>query len=55
MKGADYTLEKMNQEERRIVEGCGGEIHFLTFVAGKSTTTLLARLGQADGGPVTGD
>ena len=54
VKGADYTLEKMNQEERRIVEGCGGEIHFLTFVAGKSTTTLLARLGQADGGPVTG-
>ena len=45
VKGADYDRETMNPEERRIVEGCGGEIHFLALVAGKSTTNLIGRMG----------
>ena len=48
VKGADYTLEKMNQEERRIVESCGGAIHFLAFVEGRSTTNLIGRLSKPD-------
>ena len=48
VKGADYTRETMNQEERRIVEGCGGEIQFLAFVAGKSTTGLIGRMAGGE-------
>jgi rfaE bifunctional protein nucleotidyltransferase chain/domain len=45
VKGGDYNLDTMNQEERRIVEACGGRIHFLSFVEGRSTTNLINRLG----------
>ena len=44
VKGGDYNLDTMNQEERRNVEACGGQIHFLQFVEGKSTTNLINRL-----------
>ncbi|MBL9137787.1 MAG: adenylyltransferase/cytidyltransferase family protein [Verrucomicrobiales bacterium] len=40
-KGADYTLETLNQEERRIVESKGGVIRFIPLVAGRSTTAAL--------------
>lgn len=50
VKGADYDLQKMNQEERRIVEGFGGEIRFLSFVEGRSTTNLINRMGKPAGG-----
>jgi D-glycero-beta-D-manno-heptose 1-phosphate adenylyltransferase len=47
-KGADYTLETLNQDERRAVESLGGRIAFLTLVPGKSTTgTLRAIEGSA--------
>ena len=44
IKGGDYTLETVNQEERRIVESFGGRIRFIPFVPGKSTTALLKRI-----------
>ena len=44
-KGADYTLETLNQEERRIVESKGGVIRFIPLVPGRSTTNTLKRLG----------
>ncbi|HMO65244.1 MAG TPA: adenylyltransferase/cytidyltransferase family protein [Verrucomicrobiota bacterium] len=44
-KGGDYTLESLDQTERRVVEMAGGRIAFIPFVAGKSTTALLARAG----------
>ena len=44
-KGADYTLETLNQDERRTVESAGGTIAFLPLVAGRSTTATLRRLG----------
>ena len=44
-KGADYTLETLNPEERRTVETAGGVIAFVDLVAGKSTTATLRKLG----------
>ena len=42
-KGGDYTLETINQDERRAVERLGGRIVLLAHVPGKSTTALLAK------------
>jgi rfaE bifunctional protein nucleotidyltransferase chain/domain len=46
VKGGDYTLETLNQEERRTVEQGGGKILILPFVPGKSTTALLQKIVQ---------
>lgn len=46
VKGGDYTLETLNQEERRTVEQAGGKIVLLPFVPGKSTTTLLEKIAR---------
>jgi D-glycero-beta-D-manno-heptose 1-phosphate adenylyltransferase len=43
VKGGDYTIETINQEERRVIEQLGGEIVLLGHVPGKSTTALLAK------------
>ncbi len=44
VKGGDYTLETLNQEERRVVEQAGGQIVIFPLVPGKSTTTLLGKI-----------
>ena len=44
IKGGDYTLETIDQDERRAVEAGGGRIAFIPFVPGKSTTGLLAKI-----------
>ena len=44
VKGGDYTLQTMDQEERRAVESAGGRIQFLAFVPGKSTSALVERI-----------
>jgi rfaE bifunctional protein nucleotidyltransferase chain/domain len=46
VKGGDYTLETLNQEERRIVESAGGKIVLIPFVPGKSTTSLLEKISR---------
>ncbi len=46
VKGGDYTLETINQDERRVVEEAGGEIVLLSFVEGRSTTATLQKLGK---------
>ena len=43
VKGGDYTLETLNQDERRAVESAGGKIVIIPFVPGKSTTALLKK------------
>ncbi len=43
-KGGDYTLETL--PEARIVESYGGEVAFIPLVAGKSTSGMIARMGQ---------
>jgi rfaE bifunctional protein nucleotidyltransferase chain/domain len=44
VKGGDYTLETVNQEERRVVEQAGGRIIIIPIVPGKSTTALLEKI-----------
>lgn len=44
VKGGDYTLETLDQDERRTVESAGGRIELISFVPGKSTTATLQKL-----------
>ncbi len=46
VKGGDYTLDTVNQDERRTVEQGGGRIIIIPVVAGKSTTTLLGKIAR---------
>jgi len=46
VKGGDYTLETLNQDERRAVESAGGQILLVPFVPGKSTTGLLEKISR---------
>jgi rfaE bifunctional protein nucleotidyltransferase chain/domain len=46
VKGGDYTLDTLNQDERRAVESAGGKIILVPFVAGKSTTGLLEKISR---------
>lgn len=48
VKGGDYTLETLDQEERALVERAGGKIVILPLVPGKSTTALLNRTRLKD-------
>ena len=44
VKGGDYTLETVDQDERRAVESGGGRIVFIPFLPGRSTTGLVAKI-----------
>jgi len=44
VKGGDYTLETLDQDERRTVEQAGGRIVIIPFVPGKSTTATIQKL-----------
>src|SRR5450432_3555649 len=46
VKGGDYTLETLNQDERSAVESVGGKIKIIPFVPGKSTTALLEKISR---------
>jgi D-glycero-beta-D-manno-heptose 1-phosphate adenylyltransferase len=46
VKGGDYTLETLNQNERRAVESAGGKIILVPFVPGKSTSALLEKISR---------
>jgi D-glycero-beta-D-manno-heptose 1-phosphate adenylyltransferase len=46
-KAGDYTLEKLNAEERAALEAMGTEIKFLPYLEGFSTTQLIARIKAA--------
>lgn len=47
VKGGDYTIDTINQDERRLIESSGGSIVLLAHVPGQSTTALLQKLGNA--------
>lgn len=44
VKGGDYTVETLDQNERSAVESQGGQIVILSFVPGKSTTATIKRI-----------
>src|SRR6266568_1396 len=46
VKGGDYTLETLNQDERRTVERAGGKIVIIPLVPGKSTSSVFQKLSQ---------
>jgi rfaE bifunctional protein nucleotidyltransferase chain/domain len=46
-KAGDYTLEKLNPEERAALEEAGARIAFLPYLEGFSTTALIARIKAA--------
>ncbi len=46
VKGGDYTLDTLDQTERKVVEHAGGKIAILPLVPGLSTTALLKRIAR---------
>lgn len=44
VKGGDYTLDTIDQDERRAVESGGGRIVFIPFLPGRSTTGLVQKI-----------
>lgn len=46
-KAGDYTLEKLNPEERAGLEKVAARIEFLPFLPGFSTTNLISRIKAA--------
>jgi len=46
VKGGDYSVATMNQQERMVVEQGGGLIRILPIVPGRSTTALMAKIAK---------
>jgi rfaE bifunctional protein nucleotidyltransferase chain/domain len=44
VKGGDYSPEKLNEEERALLNEIGAEIRFIPFEAGYSTSRLLEQI-----------
>lgn len=44
VKGGDYAVEQLPQEERDVITHCGGRIVVLGHIPGKSTTNLLEKI-----------
>lgn len=47
VKAGDYTLEKLDAEERGALQAGGTQIEFMPFLAGFSTTSLIAKIKAA--------
>ncbi len=45
-KAGDYTIESLDQSERRALDAAGTEIRFIPFINGHSTTSLIERAAQ---------
>jgi rfaE bifunctional protein nucleotidyltransferase chain/domain len=50
IKGGDYTVETINQDERRLLESLGARIEFVDLIQGISTSEVVRRIAQAHGG-----
>ena len=50
VKGGDYTLDKLDPDERAALEKAGTRIVFKPFVPGFSTTALIRRILDAENG-----
>ena len=49
VKGGDYNIDTINQNERRALEAAGTEIRILHFKDGFSTTLMIKRIVEAYG------
>ena len=50
VKGGDYDARGHRPPEADAAEALGGEVRFLPFLDGRSTTAILARIRAGDGG-----
>ncbi len=48
VKGGDYTIDTINQGERRLVEGYGGQVVLIAGEEGASTTNILRKIHEDD-------
>ncbi len=48
VKGGDYTLDTINQDERRLLEQMGVKIVILPAVPGKSTSALVEKIQEEE-------
>jgi rfaE bifunctional protein nucleotidyltransferase chain/domain len=46
VKGGDYTIDTINQDERRLLEKMGVKIVLLGAVPGRSTTAILEKISR---------
>ncbi|MDZ7725753.1 MAG: D-glycero-beta-D-manno-heptose 1-phosphate adenylyltransferase [candidate division KSB1 bacterium] len=46
-KGGDYTVDTVNQPERRLIESYGGDILLIPGVEGLSTTEIIRRIRES--------
>jgi rfaE bifunctional protein nucleotidyltransferase chain/domain len=46
VKGGDYTIDTINQDERRLLEKMGVKIVLLPLVPGKSTSAILEKISR---------
>ena len=46
VKGGDYTIDTINQPERRLVERNGGKVVIMPGIPGKSTTALVGKMSR---------
>ncbi len=44
VKGGDYTMDTINQDERVVLDAMGCRVAFLPFLPGYSTTSLVERI-----------
>lgn len=47
VKGGDYTIDSLNESERKVLEQVGAEIRIIPFEKGYSTSSLLQKLTSA--------
>ncbi len=47
VKAGDYTLEKLNPDERQALEEVKAQIEFMPFLQGYSTTELIKKIAAA--------
>jgi bifunctional ADP-heptose synthase (sugar kinase/adenylyltransferase) len=48
VKGGDYTIDTINQPERRFLESYGADIVLLSGIEGASTTEIIRRIREDD-------
>ena len=46
VKGGDYTINTINQDERGAVEKAGGKVVIVPIVPGRSTTNILKKIAR---------
>jgi rfaE bifunctional protein nucleotidyltransferase chain/domain len=47
VKGGDYTIESINQEERRLLEGIGAKIEIVPRFEVQSSSAIFRRISQS--------